>query len=292
MQFSKASENNQGQVAIFIRSSYKDFMMQSGALVLYKTHIGLITAFSEGKYAVAFSDASALRLREKDFSLLHPGPLSRFPEPRQDGDFETAYAMLVPDGADSAALPLTWKDFSELVFGIYTAESAMACAACALKGQLFAVSEGQPYALGSMERARLLEKEQKRKEESAARQAFIEWFRAARKLGHADSQAGSRGTDDDKESLDAKRNYGAYAPYVQELESFCLGRSAHCPIALDSGLSETTEAVHQALLESGIWTDSIDPWPSRAGCSLNAPKPGFPLEELASAILPRLDLRA
>lgn len=276
MQFSKANRNNQGHVAIFVRSGYKSFMIQNGAIVLYKTHIGRIDSFEGGKYLVEFQESPGLRLRDKDFSLIHPGPVARLPSPRSDGDFETAYGMIATSDADARLAPLEWKDFAELVFGEFTPEAAVACVNCALEGKLFFIADGKPSALSAAEREKLAERERKKGQEVAARQGFVAWFSLARKSGKSGRQGAAMPPE--------------YAPLLQELTSFALGRTARCSLAGDLGLSETPEAVHQALLDTGIWADTDNPWPSRAGCNVNPPKAEFPAAELEPVTLPRIDL--
>jgi len=250
--------------------------MQKGAIVLYKTHIGRIDSFEGGKYLVKFQGSPDLRLREKDFSLIHPGPVARLPAPRSDGDFETAYGMVAQSDNDASPSPFSWKDFAELVFGEFTPEAAVACVNRALEGKLFFIADGQPMALNAVERRKLAEKDRKKEQEAAVKQAFIAWFSLARKTG----KSGRPGANMPPEC----------APLLQELESFVLGRSARCALAGDLALSETPEAVHQALLDTGVWSDMDNPWPSRAGCNLNAPKAEFPAAELAPGALSRIDL--
>ena len=268
-------------------------MIQTGALVLYKNQIGLVTGFSDGKYSVAFQDSTNLRVREKDVVIIHTGPVSRFPTPRKDGDFKTAYEMLASDHTDTQSgepIALTWQSLSELVFGEYTPETVAACLEKALEGTLFSIIDGTPVALSPRERRKIEEKAQRKQSEAAQRKAFIAWFLEARRARVSKERVNrvnreeNSATEHQTGTIDA-----SFLPFVRELESFALGRTSYCSLAQDLGLSEKPEVIHEALMDAGIWTDNDNPWPARSGCTLNLPKLDFPDKELESH-LPRLDL--
>jgi len=82
-----------------------------------------------------------------------------------------------------------------------------------------------------------------------------------------------------------------FARYLSELESFAQGTGERCPIAAEAGIAEIRESVHQALLDSGIWEKSRNPWPARAGCVLWPPRLEFPDVELPALVTRRSDLR-
>jgi len=62
-------------------------------------------------------------------------------------------------------------------------------------------------------------------------------------------------------------------------------------LAHEIGLKNTPQAVHAALLTTGIWTSFVNPWPERNGCFLTPPPvpQGFDPYLLINA--PRSDLR-
>lgn len=75
---------------------------------------------------------------------------------------------------------------------------------------------------------------------------------------------------------------------MSEIESFALGKSERCKIAVDIGVQESLEAVHAFLLACGYWEDSLNPYPARSDCPLKAPTVALPMEPGEAA--DRLDL--
>lgn len=251
-----------------------DLMMRTGALVLYKNQLCRVASNGDGKITLDTEMRETKKVREKDVVVLHPGPSSGFPVPRDGGDFETAHAMLVADQADSESVRTSWKELADLVFGEFSPDSVAACVLFALRGSLFKVLDGEPYALSMAEVVRIRGKNERKLQEGLLRQTFIDAFKKAIK-----AKDGSFPFPKQESSR-----------FLSELESFALGASEHCPIAAEAGLAETREAVHQALLDAGIWSESVDPWPGRAGCNLTPPKAGFPDKEIPELSIPRLDL--
>ena len=254
---------------------YKDPMFSTGSLVLFKAQLALVSAFSEGRISIELESGETKKVREKDISLLHSGPVSRIPPRREGGDFETAHAMLASDGEGREPIPTTWKELAELVFGEFSPASAAACARKAVEGALFGLSEDGPFALGLGEIDRVRRKAEEKLLEGARRSAFAAAMKEA--FGHKD---GSRPVSRQE-----------FSRYIADLESFALGSGERCPAASDAGIAETREAVHQALVDSGLWEPCFNPWPARSGCVLWPPKLDFPESELPAFSAGRMDLR-
>lgn len=246
-------------------------MIRQGSLVLFKGRLGLVSSCGGGKIVVAV-DGEERKLRDKDVFPVHPGPLSKIPAPRQGGDFGTAHAMLVPGETSSG--PVSWQDFCELVFGDYSPDAAVACVQAALEESLFRLSGGLPEAISPEEIRRAREKLEKKNREAENRASFIAGLKASlRDRGLAGKDLGSR-----------------HPALLAELENFVLGKSERCALAAEAGIAETMEAVHSALIASGLWEDSRNPWPFRAGCAMSRPKLEFPGEELPGRGAERADL--
>lgn len=249
-------------------------MVSPSSLVLYKRSVHRVVSFGDGKLLVENEAGEQKKLREKDILLLHPGPVSKIPQALENGDFETAHAMLVPEEAESPT-PVEWKEMSELVFGEYSAPAALSCFRKALEGRLFALGETGPTALSFAEIQKIRKKEEERLNAEKRKQAFVHAFKAARS----------------KEAGPLERS-PEQASFIAELESFALGRQERCPLATALGIPETLESAHKALIDSGAWEASFNPWPARAKAVLSPPRLDFPSSELEPAPLRREDLRA
>ncbi|MCX7027773.1 MAG: ribonuclease catalytic domain-containing protein [Spirochaetes bacterium] len=247
-------------------------MIHPGSLVLFKNKPVLVTSVSEGKPVIALGESESKKVREKDLSLLHPGPLSRMPSPRIGGDFDTAYEMLLPPGKEEEEALTTWKDLSELVFGEYLPDTVLACLHRALEGGAFKVVDGSPVAAARTELAQAKKREGEREKETSERIAFAAWLRSAVKTGSASAQ--------DRE---------CWPRYCANLEKLALGLADTSTIAAEAGIKETKEAAHKVLIDSGLWPPFYNPWPQRAGCTSKPPRLPFPLNPRIQE--ERLDLR-
>ena len=252
-------------------------MIQPGFLVLYKDQIARVAAIADGRITIDLESGELKKVREKDIQLLHAGNSPRMPADLEGGDFETAHAMLASDHEGREPISTSWQELSELVFGAFNAASAAACARKARQGGLFAIVEGLPVALSLEEIARLRAKDEEKRLEASRRAAFIAALRAAIR---------------EKSGGSVLRDSAEGARFIAELEGFALGSQERCAIAAESGIPETREAVHQALLDTGLWPLAANPWPARAGCALRPPRLEFPEWERQGLAPSRADLRA
>ena len=60
------------------------------------------------------------------------------------------------------------------------------------------------------------------------------------------------------------------AKYMQEVEAFALGLTDKSKVLNDAGLKATPEKAHKLLLDTKIWTIAKNPYPSRAGLSMQS----------------------
>jgi len=239
-------------------------MISAGSLVIYKNQPARVASCAEGRITIELESRETKKVREKDVSILHTGISARMPISKEGGDFTTAHAMLVADQEGQKFVPTSWKELSELVFGEFSQESALACVRFAARGTLFRIVEGEPFALSKEELDHINRKNEEKLLENDRKASFIVAIRAALKQ---------------KDSIPLRETL-EYAHYISDLESFALGSGDRCPIAAEAGIAETREAVHQTLLDSRIWDESTNPWPNRAGCALSLVKMGFPDKEL------------
>jgi exoribonuclease-2 len=250
-------------------------MIHSGSLVIFKNLIARVASAAEGRITIELESGETKKVREKDVSLLHPGPANRIPPDMEGGDFETAHAMIAAGKEGREPIPLSWSELSDLVFGEYSPASAASCARFAARGELFSIGDEGPLSLSFEEIDHLRRKNEDKMLERNRRASFVAELKTAIK------RKGDAGLRSAQES----------ARYIAELESFAAGSGERCLLAAEAGIAETREAVHQALIDSGLWENSFNPWPARDGAVLWPPKLEFPEIELSSLVAERLDLR-
>lgn len=238
-------------------------MIRPGALVLYKNRPAVAVSRDIDRILVRDADGATQKVRDKDLVLLNDGPVDRIPSPSTGGDFETARAMLSP--GDS----LGWAELAELVFGASGPAQALACFNEAARGACFKITEGLPVPLDDAASAAAEQRIRDREREESDRAAFL--LRAKKR---------------DFLPEDSK--------YISEVEALAYGRTQKSRIAKELGVAETPESAHAFLLKSGLWNDTVNPWPQRAGCPLSPPRQTLPERSGDPGIdgAPRLDLSA
>lgn len=238
-------------------------MIGPKSLALYKNRPVLVLEVRD-RLEIRLEDGSSLRVRDKDLEALHPGPLTVLPKPAEGGDFETARAMAEPGSL------LSWAEAADLVFGANGPAEVLACWKEGLEGRRFRLAEGGLLALSDEEVAKEADKRAKKEGEAAERAGFLDRAKAGRS---GKAEAGFLPGDE---------------RFLAELEAFALGKSQKCRLAGELGLSETPEGVQAYLLKTRRWDEFVNPHPSRAGCSLGAPRIGLGDYE---SPYPRVDLR-
>lgn len=213
-------------------------MVADGALVAYKNRPALASRDGD-RLALAIQGGDHIRVRDKDVSVIHPGPLSAIPSEPEGGDFQTAWEMLSGSRAGLGEL-------AELVFGRDGAAERLACWRRALEGPAFRLEGDLVLALAADELARDEDKRRKKEGEAAERADFVARARALA-LRPGDER------------------------WLAELEALALGRAQKSKMAAELGLGDEPEAAHAWLLKAGVWTPSVNPHPARSGHPLKAP---------------------
>lgn len=233
------------------------------SLVLYKKRPARVLQSGE-QVLIELTDGNRVKVRPKDITLLHPGPLDSLEgfstEASADEQAaELAWQLLVESGES-----LSLAELAELAFGSYSPRSAWQVWTWLDNGLYFS---GTPLAI----RARSAQQVQA---ERAARQAL----QAAREAQARFLQRAARGQVSLPED----------APFLREIEEFALGKRKDSPLLRQLGRSERTENAHSLLLEWGVWPATLNPYPIRLGLPLHPPEAELPpLQEEE-----RLDLSA
>ncbi|MEJ2214960.1 MAG: RNB domain-containing ribonuclease [Gammaproteobacteria bacterium] len=230
--------------------------LKPGSLVLYKIRPAVVTDLGE-KITIKLEDSKAKRVREKDVSLLHPGPCNDLKKLQPvTVDVEEAWELLEGEECNLAEL-------SDLLFGEYTPNSAWSTWQMVSEGLHF---EGQPGSIISrssedIEADRLAMEEKRQAEAEKAR--FFENIKNASL------------TDEDKKKL-------------SEVEMLALEKTDKSQILKTLEVKQTPQSAHQFLINCGYWEKTHNPFPGRFGVSLQQPQGNVPkvLDE------DRLDLTA
>ena len=224
------------------------------SLVLYKIRPAIVANVSD-KIEIRFQSGNNKKVRDKDITLLHPGPVEDFGFLSPvEGNVQDAWELLQGEQANLA-------EVAELVFGAYTPASAWAT---------WELLQDKLYFSGKPERIRIHTGEEvaaERAVRAARRDEEKAWdeFLARVKSGVLEEQ-------------DRKR--------LAEVERLALGKTGKSRILKALDVQESPESAHHFLLKCGYWPADYNPWPQREGATLTPPElavPDLPAQE-------RLDL--
>jgi exoribonuclease-2 len=220
-----------------------DFLLRTGSLVVYHGHPARIIRIDD-RYTIELPDLSVTRVRLKDLTPLHPGPLQEWRQlAAPSGDLRTAWEILTGQRT-------TLRDLAELAFGAFTPGSAWAAWQAAQAGQLFRFGSDGIEALPELEVSRI---KAAREAESLARETWEGFLDRARRRAVT--------------SVDR--------PLLQDLEARALGASEQSRTLRALKQSDTPEDAHALLLQLGVWDDTDNPHPRRVGVALQPPGLGL-----------------
>lgn len=239
-------------------------MIREGSLVLYKLRPARVARLGE-KLDIEMEGGETQRVRPKDVTLLHPGPIKTLAEALrpQNGEIETAWEMLAGDTT-------TLSELAELAFGAFTPATAWAAWQLVADGLYFrgaadAITAATAEEVARVRAARLAEAAEKQ-----AWAGFLARVRAAQRPG---AEARPRfGPDDER--------------FLRDVEALAFGRTTRSRVLRELDREETPESAHQLLLDLGRWTPAVNPHPVRLG--VNLAQPDLPLPALPDE--PRRDL--
>lgn len=225
-----------------------------GSLVLYKIRPALVTAVSD-KIDIRLEGGKSKRVRSKDISLLHPGPVSALSElTEQQGNIEEAWELLL--GTEPNLMEL-----AELVFGDYTPATAWSAWLLVADGIYF---EGSPDSIKIRSAEQIKADQEERESKLAAERA---WSGLLERIKQGKIEQA------DREKL-------------IEVEKLALKQSEQSRILKALGHQEKMENAHRLLCKTGYWRDEHNPHPQRQ--LLPIADPEFMVPELAQE--QRLDL--
>ncbi len=225
------------------------------SLVLYKIRPAIVVNLND-KIEILFQAGNTKKVRDKDITLLHPGPVQNFDflKAAVEGNVQDAWELLQGEQASLA-------DVAELIFGEYTPASAWAT---------WEMLQDDLYFSGKPERI----------------QAHTEDEVATEQAARAAKQAEEKAWDDFLQRVKSGVLEPEDRKRLAEVERLALGKTAKSRILKSLDVQESPESAHHFLLKCGYWPADFNPWPHREGAILGPPElavPNLPDQE-------RLDL--
>ena len=218
-------------------------MIIEKSLALYKNRPAIVADVGE-KITLLLPGGEKIRVREKDFEVLHPGPASK-PEDIEDAKVE-GDAELARELVEGGEVPLS--ELAELAFGSFEPRTAWATWLLLKDGLRFSGTVNAIRARSSAEVAAEEAKRGGKAKDAAEREAFL-------------SRLASRTLNLEE---DARR--------MQDVEALAYGKTDKSRTLKDAGKQETPVEAHKLLLATGVWTDAVNPHPARFGQVLASAK--------------------
>ncbi|HSH02315.1 MAG TPA: RNB domain-containing ribonuclease [Anaerolineae bacterium] len=228
----------------------------NNALVIYKNQLAHVTTVGDKKIHINTADGQTVKVRHKDVTILHPGPI-------------TTLGQLKP--APAAILDVAWEllagntvpivDIAELAYEEFTPQNALTIWQLLQDGLYISGSLDEIYVHTPEEVTQIEQDRAAQAAEAAAWAAFVDRLQANQVI------------DDDSR-------------YLQEVAALAYGQQSKSRVLDALGRQATPENAQDLLLQLGQWTPFHNPHPRRGGISLTTPD--FDLPALPDE--PRQDL--
>ncbi|MCB1762383.1 MAG: RNB domain-containing ribonuclease [Gammaproteobacteria bacterium] len=221
-----------------------------GALVLYKQSPALVTAVSD-KIEIKLRGGKSKRVRSKDITLLHPGPLGDLSQLQQpEVEITEAWELLGEETIDI-------RELTEVIYGEYTPAATWAAWSKVAEGLYF---EGDPDRIQARTKAQIDADVAERESRVAADR---EWNALLDRL--------------------RKRNLAAAdGPQMLEVEQLAFGQCEYSRILAALDYPENPVSAHRMLVSVGHWPETCNPYPRRFSLPIENPQlvcPDLPCEE-------------
>lgn len=228
--------------------------LRPDSLVLYKIRPARVLALGE-KIEIELEGGQLKRVRPKDISLLHPGPLRSLSDlDAREGELDEAWELL--EGGET-----NLSELAELMFDELSPATVWATWQRVAEGLYF---EGTPDSVRARTREQVEQDQAAREAKEAAEREWNEFLERMKQAQPAPQ--------------DSER--------LLEVESLALGRSNRSRILKALGHQETAQNAHRMLVQVGYWPPDYNPYPRRN--NLPAADPDLAVPELLQE--ERLDL--
>jgi exoribonuclease-2 len=203
---------------------------------VYKIHPAIVSSVGE-KIEIQLDGGKSKRVRDKDVTLLHPGPLASLGALRTgEAAIDEAWELLE---GETVAL----SDLAELLYGEYSPATAWGAWEVLRDGLYF---EGGSAAIRRRSEAAVRQERETRESRQRAQQ---EWEQFLERVERAEL------VDEDRKRL-------------AEVERVALGDAQQSRILAAHDLPVSPESAHKFLIRCGYWGPHENPWPRRAGARL------------------------
>jgi exoribonuclease-2 len=227
------------------------------SLVIYKKRPGRVARVGE-KLVVEMLDGKQIKVRPKDVTLLHPGPVQRLEElVSLTGEVELAWEIM-SESAGDLVIHHDLKELAELIYGEYTPATAWAAWIWLDDGLYFEGSVDNLSSRSPADVAHARETREVREMEALAWDEFLERVRKGKIVPEKDDR------------------------YLREVQDLALGRTEDSRVLHTLGRAQRPETAHALLLELGYWDHTHDPYPLRLELPITLPEtelPALPDEE-------------
>jgi exoribonuclease-2 len=248
--------------------------MTKNSLVLYKNQPAVIDSIDGEKYIIKYCSQPATptgkkavyseqKVREKDVILLSSGPVSSIEKvlaAAQDEGISQKYTAsllktyeLLISEPETATAPLSFTEIIEYAASDLAPDSIWAFYKTVLDRPEFcqdaeALKNGNlTFTLRTADQIEEINRKKYEKEhEAEIRQAFIERLKKRRLDLPADSK------------------------FMGEVEAFALCQTDKSKVLEQAGMSQNIEKAHRLLIETGIWSETKNPHPTRLGFSFDS----------------------
>ncbi len=215
-----------------------------GSLALYKIRPARVLSVTD-KIEIELEGAKLKRVRPKDLSLLHPGPLAALSELKScEGEITEAWELLAESETNLSEL-------SELIYGEYTPMTAWTTWQLVADGLYF---EGKPDCIHARSAEQVELDHKQRQEKAVAEQAWSAFL--AR--------------------LNASKIIPQDHHYLLEVERLALKQSKSSRILQILERQQTAENAHRLLVSLGYWQPTFNPYPQRLNQPLTSPDIALP----------------
>jgi len=208
-------------------------IIQPGSLVLYKGHTAIVQSVGVKLEILVMENDRVVRVREKDISLLHTGPiahaLKNLPAPVED----LHAARQIIQGNH-----VTLQQLTELIFGSFSPETAITTWKIVSENLYF---RGTPESIKALSDEEISLEESKREAAQVARQKRVESLDRIR-----------------SGILDERDKH-----LIRDLELMARGRIDSSRVLKDLGNQDSREEAHSLLLHLSAWDTLMNPYPFR-----------------------------
>lgn len=225
-------------------SNDNEALLKPNSLLLYKQRPARLVRAGD-RLEIELEGGEVIRVRSKDVTLLHEGPLSSLSElVPQEGEVQEAWEILAGEHTNLTEL-------AELIYGSNTPVTAWSAWLQVAEGLYFEGSPGDIWARTVDEVAQKKLERDLAEANRRAWQAFIDRVRRGEII------------QEDRE-------------FLRDVEDLAMGRTERSQTLRELGRSESPENAHALLLDLGVWDWTVNPYPTRLKVAIRQPEVSIP----------------